>query len=249
MADAATASASAAPTVQLDEFAQQAVTNTTALINQRNEKVGLIKAAEGDPQALLEALRKSSENAEVVKINAQIDKLTDSLYALETRRDELLKPEVEAVRKDASSKVEAVTAEVDTLDTQIRAAKNFLKQIYGEAALSGLPEMTGRKNRESDGSGSRIRGFDVYVDDTLATQRDGKGVERSNFSAAAKAAGVDTVTLQEGFWAAQGTKDSKQFKDRVEFTVTEPAKGEEAAKTHKVVAVRTPKSDDEAASE
>lgn len=232
------------PAVVLDDFGKQAVEQASALIAQRNEKVGILQAAQGDPQGLLEALRKSSDNAEVVKINGQIDKVNDQLLALETKRDEILKPVVEEMRANAASQAETVTAEVDTIDAKVKSARNFIKQMYGEAALDLLPDMLGRKNRPShdgEGGGKRVRGFDVYVDGELATQRDGQGNVRSNFAAAAKLAGVDTVTLQEGFWTAQGTQNSKEFKERVEFTVTQPKGNEDGSdKERAIVAVKTP---------
>ena len=240
----AVAEAPAAPTVNLDEFGKQAVEQANTLIAQRNEKVGLLLAAQGDPQGLLEALRNSSENPQVVKLREQIDKLNDQLLAAETKRDELLKPEVDAMRADAESKQESVTKEVDEIDAKVKSARNFIKQMYGENALTLLTDMVARKNRASsdgEGSGKRIRGFDIYVDNTLAVQRDGKGVERSNFAAAAKLAEVDTVTLQQGFWDAQGTQDSKKFKERVEFTVVAQGKGEDGEDvSHTIVAVKTP---------
>lgn len=231
------------PAVTLDDFGKQAIEQATTLINQRNQKVGILQAAQGDPHGLLVALRESSDDPQVVKINEQIDKLNDQLLALETKRDELLKPQVEAMQADAKAQQESVTAEVDAIDAKVKSARNFIKQMYGEAALSLLPDMLGRKNRDGsasgEGSGKRVRGFDVYVDGNLATQRDGKGVERSNFSAAAKAAGVDTVALQHAFYEAQGSQDSKSWKDRVEFTVTD-----KDGKSHTVVAVRQPKDDE-----
>ena len=112
------------------------------------------------------------------------------------------------------------------MDKQIKAATNYLKSMYGAEATASLPNLTSRKGRETGGSngGRRVKGYDVYVDGTIATLRDAKGVDRSNLAAAAKVIGVDTKAIQEGFFTAQGTTDSKSYKDEVEFVVTHDGK-------------------------
>lgn len=205
----------------LDDFGAQAFTKTVTLIGERNEKAGVIQAASGDSEGLLEALRKTSPL--VTEVNTQIDKLNAALEAAELKRDEILKPEVEKIKADSASQVEPLTAEVDELDKSIRAATNYLKQMYGEDVAKALPHLTSRKGRAANGTGGgtkRVRGFDAYVDGVLATMRDGKGVERSNLAAAARVVNVETTVIQAGFFEAQGTTESDKYKDSVEFTVT-----------------------------
>lgn len=210
--------------VVLDEFGQQALDRLNGIVATRNEKAGIIAAASGDSQQLLEALRDSSDNAQVVKISKEIEALDEKREALFAKRDEILKPVVAETQAKASEGAEGLTAEVDELDSQIRAAKNFLKSMYGDSVIEKVTALVGRKNRSSGGSngtGRRIRGFDVYVDGTLATLKNAKGEDTSNLSAGAKAAGVDTATIQSAFFEAQGTKDVESFKPTVEFQVTD----------------------------
>lgn len=223
MTETATTSA---PTVKFDDFGQQAYDRVATLIASRNEKAGTIKAAQGDAQGLLEALRTSSDDATVVKINAQLETLLAQVESLETKRDEILAPIVEDIKSNAASKVEPLTAEVDEMDKQIRAASNYLKSMYGAEAVNGLPALLARKGRETGGAngGRRVKGFDVYVDGNLATLRDAKGVDRTNLAAAAKAIGVETADIQKGFFEAQGTTEAKDYKAEVSFTIEHDGK-------------------------
>lgn len=215
-----------APAVVLDDFGQQAYDRVNDLILKRNEKAGTIAAASGDAQALLESLRASSDDPNVVAINAKLEEFASQILALETKRDEILKPQVEKIKTDATAHVEPLTAEVDEMDKQIKAASNYLKSMYGAEAVDSLPKMLSRKGRETGGNngGRRVKGYDVYVDGAIATIRDAKGVDRSNLAAAGKVVGVDTKVIQEGFFTAQGTTDSKSYKDEVEFVVTNDGK-------------------------
>jgi hypothetical protein len=211
-----------APAVTLDDFGQQAYDRVETLIGTRNEKAGVIAAANGDAQALLEALRSSSDDPQVTAINAKLEELNSQVLALESKRDEILTPIVEKTKADSAGLVEPLTAEVDEMDKQIKAATNYLKSMYGAEAVASLPSLTSRKGRETGAGngGRRVKGYDVYVDGTLATLRDAKGVDRSNLAAAAKVIGVDTKAIQDGFFTAQGTQESKDYKDQVEFVVS-----------------------------
>ena len=209
--------------VVLDEFGQTAVDRLNSIISNRNQKAGILAAANGDAQALLEALRESSDNADVVKINTNIDQLESKLFELESKRDEILKPIVAELQTKAQEGSEGLTAEVDELDSKIRASKNFLKMTYGEGSLALVTSLVGRKNRTngSGGTGRRIRGFDVYVGGRLALMKNAKGEETSNLSAGAKACNVSTATFQELFFTTQGTKEVEHFKPEISFTVTD----------------------------
>lgn len=221
-----TASAPVDPTAVLDDFGKQAYSKVKDLIGKRNEKAGTIAAASGDAQGLLESLRESSDDPQVTAINTKLEELKSQVLALEGKRDEILKPQVEKIKADAASHVEPLTAEVDEMDKQIKAATNYLKSMYGEDVAKSLPSLLSRKGRETGGAngGRRVKGYDVYVDGTIATIRDAKGVDRSNLAAAAKVIGVDTKAIQEGFFTAQGTTDSKSYKDEVEFVVSHDGK-------------------------
>jgi hypothetical protein len=227
-----------APAVVLDDFGTQAKTRLGDLIAKRNAKAETIAAASGDSQGLLENLRTSSDDKTVVSLNEQIAALDEKKFALETKRDEILKPLVESIKADAAAKIEPLTAEVDEFDKQIRAASNYLKSMYGAEAVADLPNLVSRKGRETGGGngGRRVKGFDVYVDGVIATLRDAKGVERSNLAAAAKVAGVETADIQKGFFDAQGTTESKSYKDSVEFTVA--GKKDDKDHTFTIKAVR-----------
>jgi len=235
--------ATATVSAPLDEFGQDAKNRLAATIEQRNSVVAQLKATQGDPQELLETLRDTSDDEQVVKLRQQIEALDDKREQLFTKRDELLKPLVETMRAEAAKGSEGVAEKADALDKTVKAGMNYLKELYGEAALEGLPSVLPRKNRATPGKGGeggkRIRGFDWNVDGVLQTSRDAKGVERSNTAAAAKSIGIETLALQEKFWEAAGTRDSDKYPARVEFEVTV---GEgESAKVHKVVAVRLTK--------
>ena len=239
--------APSAPAVTLDDFGQQAYDRVKVLIGSRNEKAGTIAAASGDSQGLLESLRDTSDDPQVVEFRKQIEDLDAKLFALETARDAVLAPIVEKVKADSAHLVEPLTAEVDEMDKQIKAATNYLKSMYGPEAVATLPALANRKNREAGAGngGRRVKGYDVYVDGTIATLRDAKGVDRSNLAAAAKVVGVETADIQAGFFTAQGTQDSKSYKDSVEFVVT----GKDADGTAKDFTVKCVRGKDEPAAE
>lgn len=247
--------ATAAVSAPLDEFGQDAKNRLATAIEARNALVAQLRASQGDPQELLETLRETSTDEQVAKLRTQIEQLDDKREQLFTKRDDLLKPIVEQMRNDSAAGSEDVSAKADALDKTVRAGMNYLKELYGDASLEGLPAVLARKNRATPGKGGgeggkRIRGFDWSVDGVLQTSRDAKGVERSNTAAAAKELGIDTVALQEKFWEAAGTRDSDKYPARVEFTVTV---GEgDSATTSTVVAARltkdeTPQNKEEAA--
>lgn len=228
-----TAESSATP-IELDEFGKMALERYTGSVSTYNGLVAKIKAASGSPEDVLAAVKADGSIPEVEKVNVAIEKHKAALLKLETELDVIAKPIADARLADGSKDVEAETAEADVLHKTIRSARNYLVDSYGEAVLEGTPDIARRTNRSTGGTGGkRIRGFDVYVDETLATMRDAKNVERSNFAAAAKAAGVPTVDLQKAFYVAAGSEDKDAWPNRVEYTVTDK-EGDE----HKIVAVR-----------
>lgn len=209
--------------VVLDDFGKVAKERLGTLIAARNEKASKIAAIQGDEEALVANVVETADDPNVVESRDRLEKLKAAVETETVKLQNLVKPLIEAFKADLGTKIEPLTAEVDEQDKQIRAAQHFLKLTYGEAALEGLPALVGRKGRtHAGGAGGtrRVRGFDVYVDGALATMRDAKGNDRSNLAAAAKVVGCETSVIQEAFFAAQGTKESESFKDRVEFTVT-----------------------------
>ena len=209
----------------LDEFGQQAKERLVDSIGKYNALIATFKASQGTELEVLEALRDTyTDDPAINKLTEQIEKLDKALDAAIQQKDELLKPVAAKMVADRSNdNVDALTEQIAALNKTITAGKNYLTGIYGEASVSDLPAV----QRRSSGGGSggaggnkRVRGFEVFVDGTRAEQKDSQGVMRSNLSAAARKLEVDPKVMQQAFWDAQGTQDSKQFKDSVTFTVT-----------------------------
>jgi len=223
-----------AQTIPLDEFGKMALDRYVDSVNTYNGLVAKIKAASGSPEDVLNAVKVDGSIPEIEKVNVAIEKHKAALLKLEAELDVIAKPIADARLADGSKDVEAETAEADVLHKTIRSARNYLTDSYGDAVLEGTPDIARRTNRSTTGTGGkRIRGFDVYVDGALATMRDAKNVERSNFAAAAKVAGVATVDLQKAFYVAAGSEEKKDWPDRVEYSVTD-----KEGNAHEVVAVR-----------
>ena len=236
--------------VPLDEFGQMAHDKLAGSIVQYNDLSRLVKAAEGDPLSLLEELRKSSDNADVVKINAKLEELTMQLFKLETARDEILKPLVEQYAADAKASLGDKPEKLAKLGKTIKTARAYLADTYCAEVLDDLPALEGKRSGGSSGSGTgarRIRGFDFSVDGTVATIRDAKGNESSNAAAAAKAIGVTTDDIRTAFWQAAGTDDSSKYPPVVTFTVTVSATDTTPAKSYAVIAKRTSTEEEAAA--
>lgn len=210
----------------LDEFGQIAKDKLSVNITEYNEIVRQIKALGGDLDEVVELVKADESDSKVVQANALITdldrRLNEAVAALNAYAREIAESRVANVSGD----VEKLNAGADALFKRIKSSTNYIVEMYGDDSLEGLPEVVGRKGRAKPTSGagggekqSRIRGVDVTVDGKPAVQKDAKGVLRSNFSVAAKAAGVDTKVLQEAFWTAAGTRDSKAYPPRTEFDV------------------------------
>lgn len=220
--------------VALDTFGEMALERYIASVTEYNGLVAQIKAASGSFDDVLDAVKQDGSIEAIEKINVAIEKHKAALLKLENELDATARPIAEERVAGGAKDVEAETANADALHKTIKSARNYLVDSYGEAVLDGTPDIARRTNRASGGTGGkRIRGFDVYVDGELATMRDAKGVERSNFAAAAKAAGVVTVDLQKQFYVAAGGEDKDSWPNRVEFSVTD-----KEGNAHEVVAVR-----------
>lgn len=217
------ATAPVVPTVELDEFAQQAKERISATIAELNTVNNQIKASSGSPDEILEALESShSDNGgEFDKLQATITKLDKALDAAIAQRKEMLKPVVESMTGEATQNIQPLLDKAAALNKTVTNGKNYLTGIYGDAAIADLPEVVKvRRSTAGAGAGSkRIRGFESYVNGKIATQKNAQGADVSNMSAAARMIGVDTKVVQEAFWTAQGTQDATKFKDSVEFEV------------------------------
>lgn len=231
--NAAPATAPEPPLKPLDEFGQMALTNLKQVIDKYNGLASRVKAATGDPGALLDNLRETyTEDETVNKIRAAIEELDNKREALFTRRDEILKPVVEAKVAEAKEGLGGAEEEANDLLKTVRAGLKYISDLYDERHLKDLPPLVGKAKSTGGGqggSGRRIRGFDVYVDGTLSQMRDGKGEKRSNLATAAKEIGVDTEVLRDAFFRAAGTEDSAKYPATVEFTVSVDEKGEDGA--------------------
>jgi hypothetical protein len=227
--------------VPLDEFGVMAHAKLATQIGEYNDLVRLVKAADGDPQSLLDELRKSSDDPTVVKINAKIDELNNTLFELESKRDEILKPLVSKFAEDAKASLGDKPEKMEKLGKTIKTARAYLADTYCPEVLDDLPPLEGKRGGGGGGAGSgarRIRGFDFYVDGKLATTRDAKGNESSNAAAAAKALNLTTEDIRQAFWAAAGTDDSSKYPPEVKFTVTISATDTEPGRSVDVIAKR-----------
>jgi len=237
----------------LDEFGQQAVTRLIATINQRNELVAQIKAAGGDIESLIDEIKEGDDDEKVVKTREMITQLEDRLTQAQAALHEYASQKANERVKDRSVDLAALNTQADALDSKIKSGVKYTEMEFGPATKSALPHLTARKGRANpvkSGEGQRrIRGMDVYVDGTHATSKDAKGVERSNFSAGAKLAGVETRALQEAYWTAAGTRDVNTLADGhiARFTVTDAEGKAHEVSVTKLSAEQTPQDKSEAA--
>lgn len=221
-----------APLKPLDEFGQMALSNLRATIEKYNALASRVKAATGDPQALLDNLRESyTEDEQAVKIRTAIEDLDDKREKLVTALDNILKPIVEQQVNAAKEGLGTAEEEANDLLKTVRAGMKYIGDLYDERHLSDLPALVGKSRAGGGGGqgggGRRIRGFDVYINGTLAAMRNGKGVQVSNMATAAKELGVETEVLRDAFFAAAGTDDPKKYPAKVEFTVSVDEKQED----------------------
>ncbi len=236
------------PNAGLDEFGQMLKGRLKASIEEYNALASRVKAATGDPSALLDNLRENyTEDETVVKITAKIEEIDNQREALWNKRDEILKPIVAKIIEDGKSGLgDAEEKAADVLKT-VNSGRKYLTEIAGgDHVLADLPPVVGKRvaragGGTSEGTGARrVRGFDVFIDGTLATAKDAQGNDKSNLAAAAKALGVDTEDLRKQFFEAAGSDDSKAWPAEVTFDVTVTEGEGDAAKsvTKHIVAKR-----------
>jgi len=247
-----TDTAPAAPAVPthkpLDEFGKMALGRLIDTVNQYNGLAAQLKAATGDPLALLDNLRETyRDDANVAKISDAIDEIDTKREALWAKRDEILAPIVEAKIAEAKGGLGDSEAVSKELLKTVNASRKYITDLFGEGALADVPKALSTRvaSGGTDGrSGTRIRGFNVFVDGkhvTQTTKKDGKDVVSSNLAVAAKHLNVDTSDMRELFQAAAKTTDPKAYPALVEFTIST---GEGDAR--KMFTVRCEKVKDEA---
>ena len=194
--------------MQLDDFGKIALERYEALLNDYNEQIALAKSIDSR-EAFAEQFMKSAP--ELAEINEKIEKLDSALESLLSQRliqaTPLIEPAYEEAVKGAGVDPEALKTQAST----VRATAKYLTTMYGDDVLEGLPKIETLRNSSggSGGGGRRIRGVEVYIDGTLAGQKNKDGVIKSTFSIAAKQLGVDTVILQRAFFAEAGQEDVK----------------------------------------
>lgn len=218
MTETTTAAEAPAPVLpDLDDFGRMAVDRLIAQVNDLNAAVAGYKAVAGDKFALLEQYREAAEqneNKDVRALAKQISDLLSQVNDLEEKRDAILNEQIDARLADAGD-ADALKEKVDTLNKAVKAGVSYLTGIYGEDVKGYLPEVARVSGRAGGGNagkgGRRLRGFaKVTVDGVVATAPDANGVQRSSFSAAAKALKLDSVKpLQEAYTNEFGTDNEK----------------------------------------
>lgn len=220
------------PVVITDDFGKMAYAKAKAEGEAYISLQSQIDVAGGNPSAMKEALRETwgtDADSEVTdadrKARAKMEELADAILKIEAARDARLDERIKVIGENAATVIEPLKAQAAKhLDTY-RGAVKLLTGMFTDEAAYGLPSVKGTRKASSGSAGGstgpRIRGVDFYVNGELATNSDKDGNQKSNAAAAAKAANVATSVVQEAFWAAQGTQDSKAFKDSVEFDVTD----------------------------
>lgn len=248
------------PLANVDEFGKQAIAKLTALITEYNSLAKVVKAAEGDASGMLAEFRDNYTDDDTVnQIRDKITELEDALEKLHAKRDELLKPIVDAEAAKAKEGLGDKPEKLAEMGKKVNASRKYIEIEYGPDVLATLPALEG-KTRAGSGGGAtgnrRIRGFDVYVTpdggtEVKATSRDQKGNESSNLAAVSLlmkkepfSTKVESEDLRKAFWEAAGTDDSSKYPNTVEFKI--PYGPDDAPKFANIRCVRV-SNDDSAA--
>lgn len=206
---------------KLDEFASLAKERLRSSIEERNSLISTLKASQGDRASLIESLRNQPLDGPLGKIQAAREKAYADFERLTNELNAQLEPMADEMLASGKANVEELTTKIGELDKMIVAGIKYFSDLYGSDVVADLPERTSlRGTRKSGETARRVRGFNFWVDGVLATSKDNKGQEVSNLAAAAKLCNVEAKDMREAFWQAQGTQDSAQYKDTVQFTLT-----------------------------
>lgn len=216
-------------------------------VNDHNAKAETIKN-KGDRVALKDSLLENpaqTNDEEFVSLVNKRNELSDALEAAEKAISEKAEPFIQNHLKNSG--VDTLQSEADEIAKQAKATINYLTAMG--ASLDGIPALANRAGRNTNTSGDgrgagvpKYRNLEVYVDGKRAEQKvnkkqsDGttKPVLVSNLTYGANAAGVPTDVFREAFIKAQGTTDPGNFKDRVEFEVTDENKNTHAVVVQKI---------------
>ncbi len=219
----------------LDAFGQGAVIKFNQLAAQHNATLAKIEAIGGDPQDLLESLRESSTDPNVVKLNEALSELYGKVNELEEARDGILKVEVERVRADSAEELAKLDKELDDNAPALAAAKNYVQKVYKEAYKAEL--LTDVKRRKTAGGSSQTGVRRIRNRSWTVTNPDGTSTPFEHASTAAAHLETETRALQDAFFQAAGGEDSKKWSDEVTFNFT-TGEGENA-KTSRVTVRNT----------
>lgn len=195
------------------------------MIVARNDQVGRANAASGDRVTITEQLRENDQSPEIVEARNQLNAWRDKL-------DALVKPLVDALVEDSKGSVDELEKGIKEADQALKPGLNFYKKMYGDDAaefFTPLARLKGIQVR-SGGSGRRIRGYEIAVTTTDASGND-KTMGFENFSSAAKHIGVDTLDLQQAFFAKAGTEKAEDLPALVEFTIDYPVTAQDGTKS------------------
>lgn len=173
-------------------------------IHESNKLVARINASKGDRDTLTENIRNTDEFADR---RNKIAELQDEL-------DALVKIKVDEALSNVSEDTEGLDEQVKELKSKISAGLTFFKKLYPDFDLESLPKverLKGAGGGGGGGGGKRIRGYNWIV--TVNNE----STEYENAASAAKALGLDTVVLQEQFFARAGVEQIKDAPDEVAF--------------------------------
>lgn len=234
----ATASDEKAAPVFKDEMHEMQFKMLSNFIVQRNALVGQANAAAGNKDDLIAQIRENSTDADIVAAREAWSQAYEDLMAL-------VMPKVNATIENSQGSAEKIEAEIKELDGKLKPGLTYFKKIYGEESAEFFPAQDRLKGTQvrSGGGGRRIRGFNVIV--TV----DGQSKEFQNFSTAAQYLDVDTLDLQNAFFAKAETTVLKDVPDVVSLVLNFDEVDEDGNKTEKEALVKAYRTETESSSD
>jgi len=122
----------------LDDFAKTTLERMEGWAQEYNNNDVTISAAKGDVQGLLQKLRETSSNPEVKEITKQIERIDDARFALDQKRDELLKPEADKLKAEATANSSSLEESNKDLKSKFNTARKFFADLVEDETLSVL---------------------------------------------------------------------------------------------------------------